>query len=87
MIARPKATSQFEVEWIGDSRTGRNLSSLKQLPPEVEKFVGDSKHPVNFSTGGGVKDGGKSVGLSSGLAAMNFFCSKVVPVLCQLGFK
>jgi hypothetical protein len=68
LIARPKATPQFEVEWIGDTGAGRNLSSLKQLPPEAEKFVGNSKHPVNFSTGGGVKDGGKSVGLNAGLA-------------------
>ena len=88
LIARPKATPQFEVEWIGDTGAGRNLSSLKQLPPEVEKFVGDSKHPVNFSTGGGVKDGGKSVGLNAGLAKGNeLFLLKNCPSALSTGLQ
>ena len=61
-------TSCFDFEWVGDTGAGRNLSSLKHLPPEAQEFVGKSASPVSFITGGGTKDGVKSVGIASGLA-------------------
>ena len=50
-------TSSFDFEWISDTGAGRNLSNLKHLPPQVQEFIGQSKSPVSFVTGGGTKDG------------------------------
>jgi hypothetical protein len=68
MIAGSPSSPTFDLEWIGDAGAGRNLSSLKHLPDDARQFLGESKHAVNFSTGGGAKGGDKIVGLNAGLA-------------------
>ena len=63
-----ECTQTFDIEWVSDTGAGRNLSSLKNLPQQVQQFVGRSDNPVEFSTGGGCRDGKKSVGILGGLA-------------------
>ena len=61
-------TSSGEVTWLGDTGAGGNIGGVGQVGPNL---VGQSNHPVTFSTGGGRRDGSDSCKVVGELSGSN----------------
>jgi hypothetical protein len=69
--------SSGEVTWLGDTGAGRNIGGLGQVDPNM---IGQSNHPVTFSTGGGRRDGSDSCKVVGELSGSRMLLAKEQPL-------